>query len=136
MTVTVHSVEHGKPRQVLQFDDGRSLFDWYADLGAEDGGGTAPTPHELFDGALGACKALTALWWARRQGVPLAHVHVTVDRDDSQERQGVYRLKATLAFEGDGLTDEHRTQLLAVAEKCPIQKLMPKTEVQVTTALA
>ena len=28
------------------------------------------TPHELYDSALGACKALTTLWYARRRQIP------------------------------------------------------------------
>jgi len=69
--------------------------------GGEDLG---PTPHDLYDSALGACKALTTLWYARRRQIPLEDIGITVERDDSQERQGTYRLRVTLQL-GGALSD-------------------------------
>ena len=51
------------------------------------------TPHEVYDSALGSCKALTVLWYANRKQIPVDDIRVTVDRDDSQEREGLYRLR-------------------------------------------
>lgn len=93
------------------------------------------TPHELYDSALGACKAMTVLWYARRKQIPVEAVEVTVERDDSQERQGVYRLRATLAL-GGPLTDAQRQELLAVAGRCPVHKLMTEVTTEVQTVLA
>jgi putative redox protein len=93
------------------------------------------TPHEVYDSALGACKALTVLWYANRKQIPLDDIQVTVDRDDSQERQGTYRLRVTLALAG-ALTDAQRQELLAVAEKCPVHKLMTQVKTEITTELA
>ena len=60
-----------------------------ADEPAANGGeDLGPTPHDLYDSALGACKALTLLWYSRRKQIPLDDIAVTVERDDSQERQG------------------------------------------------
>jgi putative redox protein len=61
--------------------------------GGEDLGITA---HEVYDSALGTCKAMTVLWYADRKQIPLEDIRVSVDRDDSEERQGVYRLRVTL----------------------------------------
>src|ERR1700733_1499980 len=85
----------------------------HADLG-ESGGGTdsAPGPHDYFDAALASCKTLTAIWYAKKNGIPLERVESHVERDDSAERQGVYVLKVKLAFHGP-LTDEQRTKLHA-----------------------
>ena len=82
-----------------------------ASNGGEDLG---PTPHDLYDSALGACKALTTLWYARRKLIPVEDIRVTVERDDSEERGGVYRLRVTLDLTGP-LTDAQRQELLAVA---------------------
>ena len=100
--------------------------------GGEDLG---PTPHDLYDSALGACKALTLLWYARRKQIPLQDIGVTVERDDSQEREGVYRLQVTLQL-GGALDDAQRQELLRVADKCPVHKLMTQVRTEVATALA
>ena len=92
------------------------------------------TPHELYDSALGACKAMTVLWYARRKGIPVEDIQVTVERDDSQERQGVYRLRAVLNVSG-ALSDAQRQELLAVAAKCPLHKLMTQAATEVVTEL-
>ena len=93
------------------------------------------TPHELYDSALGACKAMTVLWYASRKQIPVEAIEVTVERDDSQERQGAYRLRATLAL-GGPLTDAQRQELLAVAGRCPVHKLMTAVTTEVQTVLA
>ena len=100
--------------------------------GGEDLG---PTPHDVYDSALGACKALTTLWYARRKLMPIEDIRVTVERDDSEERRGVYRLRVTLDVRGP-LTDAQRQELLAVAGKCPVHKLMTQVTTEVVTELA
>lgn len=100
--------------------------------GGEDLG---PTPHDLYDAALGACKALTVLWYARRKQIPLEDARVTVERDDADERRGTYRLRAVLHL-GGPLTDAQRQELLAVAGKCPLHKLMTQSTTEVSTELS
>lgn len=107
-----------------------------ADVSAEEGGGDAgPSPHDLYDAAISACKALTVLWYARHKNLALENVEVTTERDASDERKGVYRLAATVHLTGD-LTDAQRQELLAVAAKCPIHKLMTATTTEISTVLA
>jgi putative redox protein len=107
-----------------------------ADGTVEEGGNDAgPSPHDLYDAAVSACKALTVVWFAKRKNIPLQDVQVTIERDASQERQGTYRLAATLHLSGD-LTDAQRSDLLAVAQKCPIHKLMTSVTTEITTELA
>jgi putative redox protein len=102
------------------------------DNGGEDLG---PTPHDVYDSALGACKALTMLWYARRKQIPLEDVRVSVERDGSQERQGVYRLRVLLELDG-ALSDAQRQELLNVAGKCPVHKLMAQATTEIVTELA
>ncbi|MEO6362904.1 MAG: OsmC family protein [Caldimonas sp.] len=100
--------------------------------GGEDAGVTA---HDLYDSALGACKAMTVLWYARRKGIALEGVEVQVERNDDQERHGNYRLDVVLSLTG-ALTEEHRQELLRVADKCPVHKLMTQVTTEITTSLA
>ena len=93
------------------------------------------TPHDVYDSALGACKALTTLWYARRKNIPVDDIRVTVERDDSEERRGIYRLRVVLDISG-ALTDAQRQELLTVAGKCPVHKLMTQATTEVVTELA
>ncbi|HXE66406.1 MAG TPA: OsmC family protein [Rhodanobacteraceae bacterium] len=104
-----------------------------ADVGREDGStDSAPSPHDYFDSALASCKALTALWYAKRRGIPLERVATRVERDDHAEREGKYRLRVHLDFQGT-LTDEQRALLRRAADNCPIHKLMTRAEIEVET---
>ncbi|NRR29741.1 OsmC family protein [Oxalobacteraceae bacterium] len=105
------------------------------DGSVEEGGNDAgPSPHDLYDAALSACKALTVVWYAKRKGIPLEHVEVSMERDASEERHGVYRLSATVHLTG-ALSDTQRAELLAAAQKCPVHKLMTSVTTEVTTQL-
>ncbi|MGB4074786.1 OsmC family protein [Pseudomonas sp.] len=107
----------------------------HSDVSVELGGeGSAPEPHDLFDAALGACKALTLALYAKQKGLPLDGLDVRLNRDDSQERQGIYRLNVELSLHG-ALDDAQRQQLLRIADKCPVHKLMTSSEVQISTRL-
>ena len=106
-----------------------------ADGSVEEGGNDAgPSPHDLYDAALSACKALTVVWYAKRKNIPVEDVQVTLVRDASEERQGIYRLATTLHLTGE-LSDTQRTELLSVAQKCPVHKLMTSVTTEITTVL-
>jgi len=106
-----------------------------ADEGTAHGGDdTGPTPHDFYDAALGACKALTLLWYARKKGIPVDDVQTVIERDDSGERGGVYKLTARMKISG-ALTDAQLAELLAVAKKCPVHKLMTTVTTEIGTEL-
>jgi len=119
--------------QGLQFTATANDHDLPIDMPPPEGEG--PDPHDLFDTSLGACKALTVTLYARRKGIPLMSIDVDIQRDNAEEKKGVYRLKTVLTLQGD-LTDEQRAELLDIAGRCPIHKLMTQTDVQVSTELA
>ena len=104
-----------------------------ADLSVSEGGnGAGPSPHDYYDSALGACKALTVMWYAARKGIPIDDIAVRVDRDSSQERSGTYALTTTLQL-GGALSDAQIEELRAVAAKCPIHKLMTTVTTTIRT---
>lgn len=132
MSIHVQRDKSGPMRQTVSIRQHTLTADQPVAGGGEDAG---PDAHELYDSALATCKALTVLWYAQRKNFPLEDVLVDVERDGSQERQGVYKLKASLTFVGD-LTDEQRQQLLAVADKCPVHKLMTQVTTEIETVMA
>jgi len=101
---------------------------------AEGGEDAGPSPHDLYDAALGACKSLTVLWYARKKGMAVDDVQTRVERDDADERKGTYRLTATVTVRG-ALSDAQLHELLAVAQKCPVHKLMTAVTTDIDTRL-
>ena len=101
---------------------------------AEGGEDLGVTPHDLYDAALGACKALTMMVYAKRKAMPLEDVRVNVTRDAADERAGTYRLQCEVVVSGP-LTEQQRAELLRVAQKCPIHKLMTEATTEVTTIM-
>jgi putative redox protein len=132
MTITVTRDRTRKMRHVVAIRDHRLPVDELPAVGGEDSG---PSPHDLYDAALAACKALTVLWYANRKQIPVEDIEVTVERDDTDERKGTYRLRATLALSGP-LTEAQREELLNVAGKCPIHRLMTQVTTEISTDLA
>jgi putative redox protein len=130
MSITVTRDPSGKMKHRVHIRDHALLADVDAAGGGEDAG---PSPHDLYDSALGACKALTMLWYAKRKNIPVENIEVEVERDASEEARGTYRLKALVSVTGD-LTDAQREELLKVAGKCPVHKLMTQVTTEVETA--
>ena len=131
MAITITRDLTGRMRHTVEIRQHIITVDESEAVGGDDSG---PTPHDLYDAALGACKALTVLWYANRKKIPLENIAVSVERNDTAERQGTYRLHATLAL-GGALTQAQREELLGVAAKCPVHKLMTQVTTEITTDL-
>ncbi len=132
MTIIVRRDTGYAMRHTVLVRDHELTIDGSVDEGGDDAG---PSAHDLYDAALGSCKALTLAWYARRKNIPLEDVEVAVTRDASGERDGVYKLDTALHL-GGPLTEAQRSELLAVAAKCPVHKLMTKVTTEITTRLA
>src|SRR5262245_34268206 len=132
MNINVKRDRTGKMRHIVHVRRHAFAVDEAESNGGED---TGPDPHDVYDSSLGACKALTTLWYAHRKAIPVEDIEVTVARDNSDERKGAYRLRVTLALTG-ALTEAQRQELLTVAGKCPLHKLMTQVTTEITTELA
>lgn len=131
MSITVRRDGSTGTRHILKVRAHEIAIDASPDAGGQDAG---PTPHDLYDSALAACKALTVLVYAQHKGIPVEGIEVVVNRDDSEERKGVYRLDSTLHVTGP-LSDEQRAALLRVAGKCPLHRLMTEVRTEIETRL-
>lgn len=132
MPVTVNTLSSEGFRHSIQIDDHELFTDLPKALGGED---SAPSPHDYFDTALGACKALTLRLYAQKKNIPLTGVTVEVKHDSSEEQKGKYALHVKLTLKGV-LTDAQRDELHGVADRCPIHKLMTTAEVNIETHLS
>ena len=132
MTITVRREDMAGTRHRVQIRQHSFTVDTSAAGGGKDEG---PSPHDLYDASLASCKALTVLLYARRKNMPLEDIEVQVERDDSQERQGTYKLRTSLRLVGP-LDDAQRAELLRVAGKCPLHRLMTEVKTEIETVLA
>lgn len=131
MTVQLTRIPGAPMAQALSIREHAFVADGSVQEGGSDAG---PSPHDLYDAALGACKALTVLWYARRKGWAVDDVQTVVERDGSSERAGTYRLAARLQVQGD-VTDAQIDELQAVADKCPVHKLMTVVTTEISTSV-
>lgn len=97
------------------------LADEPTDLGGKDKG---PAPFEMVLAGLGACTSMTLRMYAERKGWPLDKVSVTLVHEAKGASDGKSdKFVRHIAIEGD-LTDEQRTRLLDIANKCPVHKTL------------
>lgn len=80
------------------------------------------SPKELLVSALAACTSATVRMYADRKQWPLDEVKIEVDieRDEAANKTVINR---TIQFIGN-LDDEQRKRLLAVANACPVHKIL------------
>jgi uncharacterized OsmC-like protein len=109
----------------------RLFSDEPKDAGGENAG---PSPYELVAAALGACTSITLGMYARQKQWPLASVIVRLrhskihakDCADCETKEGMLdRIDREIELTGN-LTEEQRTKLLEIADKCPVHRTLTR----------
>jgi uncharacterized OsmC-like protein len=98
---------------------------------------SAPDPHELLLGALGACTSITMQMYAKRKGWDLKNISVKVTDekiDQPGSQQFVNKINRDIKVQGNLASDQVES-LKAVADKCPIHKLLAGSN-QITTTIS
>ena len=90
------------------------------DLG---GGDTGLNPFELLASSLATCTAATLRMYLnmKKWEVDQIIVHVEME-DDKTNKVGVF--KREIQFKGGSLDENQKKRLLAIAEKCPVHRII------------
>jgi putative redox protein len=105
----------------LVFDIKSHGFTLRADVSTQLGGtDSAPDPHDYLEISLAACTAITLQMYAMRKNIPLQYADVKVA---IKEEGAVNEISRQIKLIGN-LTDEHKQQLLIIADKCPMHKFI------------
>lgn len=139
-TVVVAETGEGKFTQYLL--DGRHhlLADEPVSVGGNDAG---PGPYELLLMSLGACTSMTLRLYAARKEIPLERVIVRLKhakryfedcKDCGDKPVMLDHIDREIELVG-ALSDEQRTRLLEMAEKCPVHRTLT-SKIVVATRLA
>jgi putative redox protein len=98
------------------------------------GSGLGPTPYELLLGALSSCMAMTLRMYADRKGWPLQSVTIQLRTDKAHQQDcercetsdvGPPRIARRIELAGP-LSDEQRTRLLQIADRCPVKQTLER----------
>lgn len=99
---------------------------------AAGGTDSGPTPYDFLSAALGTCTSMTLRFLAKRDGIPLEGVTITITNDrmyakdcaDCMTASGyIHRFTVQIQLTGD-LTAEQREKLIGAAKRCPVYKTL------------
>ncbi len=136
--VTVEETGNGDFQQRVA-SGGHTVF---ADEPEPVGTDTGMSPYEFLLAGLGACTSMTLRMYANRKKLALEKVsvrlaHSRIHADDCENCETttghIDHIERFITLTGD-LTDEERSRLLEIADKCPVHRTL-HSEINITTEL-
>lgn len=136
--VIVEETGNGDFQQLVTSGQHTLLADEPIPMGTD----TGMAPYEFLLASLGACTSMTLRMYAKRKGIPLEKVtvelgHSRIHADDCEncetETGHIDHIERWITLVGE-LTDEQRTRLLEIADRCPVHRTL-HSEINITTEL-
>lgn len=124
---------------ILKLGDHHLVADEPTDFGGNNFG---PSPYEFLSAGLAACTAMTIQMYAKRKkwNVDNVTVHINYSKDHAVDCEAcnddsakIDTFTREIALSGN-LSEEQKTKLLNIADKCPVHKTL-HSETQVITKL-
>ena len=100
---------------------------------AVGGGGSAPSPFDLFLASIGTCAGYYALRFCQERQLPTEGLGLSMDWERSPETKLVARIRISLRLPED-FPEKYRAAILRAADQCSVKKHLaapPAIEVEV-----
>ena len=100
---------------------------------AVGGGGSAPSPFDLFLASIGTCAGYYALRFCQERQLPTEGLGLSMDWERSPETKLVARIRISLRLP-EGFPEKYRVAILRAADQCSVKKHLaapPAIEVEV-----
>jgi ribosomal protein S12 methylthiotransferase accessory factor len=88
---------------------------------APQGGGTAPSPFDLFLVSLGTCAGFYALRFCQERGIATAGLGVSLETTQDPESKRLSLVAITLTLPAD-FPEKYRTAIVRAVDQCSVKK--------------
>ncbi|MHB8797097.1 MAG: OsmC family protein [Thermoanaerobaculia bacterium] len=88
---------------------------------AAGGGGSAPSPFDLFLASMATCAGFYALRFCQERGLPTEGLGVTMDWERSPETKLISKIRISVKLP-EGFPEKYRSAILRATDQCAVKK--------------